>query len=91
MRTLTTRDSEVVAEAMLDIILDCGVVPCIHQSDNEFCNLAVSELISLLGATQLFSAALRPQSQGLVERIHRDIRAGLAIAVEALCRGICVV
>ena len=86
LRPLTTRDSEVVAAAMLDVILDCGVVPCIHQSDNEFCNLAVSELIGLLGATQLFSAALRPQSQGLVERIHRDIRAGLAMAVEALCR-----
>ena len=86
LRTLTTRDSEVVAEQMLDVILDIGVVPCIHQSDNEFANLAVSELISLLGAVQLFSAALRPQSQGLVERIHRDIRAGLAIAVESLCR-----
>jgi len=86
LRPITTRDSEVVAEQMLDVILDAGVVPCIHQSDNEFCNLAVSELIYLLGASQLFSTALRPQSQGLVERIHRDIRAGLAIAVESLCR-----
>ena len=86
LRCLTTRDSEFVAEAMLDVILDAGVVPCIHQSDNEFCNMAVSELISLIGAAQLFSTALRPQPQGLVERVHRDLRAGLAIAVESLCR-----
>ena len=85
---MTTRDAEVVAEYMFDIILDCGVAPAIHQSDNEFCNLAVSELISLLGAAQIFSAALRPQPQGLVERIHRDIRAGLAMAVESLCRAL---
>ena len=83
---VTRRDSEVVAEAMFDVILDCGVVPSIHQSDNEFCNMAVSELVSLLGATQLFSTALRPQPQGLLERSHRDIRDGLAIAVESLCR-----
>jgi hypothetical protein len=86
LRALTTRDSEVVAEQMFDVILDCGVVPCVHQSDNEFVNMAVSELISLLGATQLFSTALRPQANGLVERIHRDLRSGLAIAVESLCR-----
>ena len=86
LRALVTRDSDVVAEAMLDVIFDIGVVPCIHQSDNEFCNLSVSELTSLLGATQLFSTALRPQPQGLVERIHRDIRAGLAIAIESLSR-----
>jgi len=61
-RALTTRDSEVVAEAMLDVILDAGVVPCVHQSDNEFCNMAISELTSLLGATQLFSTALRPHA-----------------------------
>ena len=72
LRALTTRDSEAVAEQMLDVNLDCGVVPAIHQSDNEFCNLAVSEMISLLGAVQVFSAALRPQAQGLVERIHRS-------------------
>ena len=88
LRALTTRDSEVVAESMFDVILDCGVVPAIHQSDNEFCNMAVSELISLLGAAQLFSSALRPEPQGLVERIHRDIRAGLAMVVEALCRAL---
>ena len=74
-----SRDSILVAEAMLDIIFDCGVVPTIHQSDNEFCNAAVSELVQLLGATQLFSTALRPRPQGLDERLHRDIRAGLAV------------
>ena len=68
---------------ILDIILDMGVVPVIIQSDNEFCTLALEELSHLLGSTQLFSTALRPQSQGIVERSHRDIRRGLAILVEA--------
>jgi len=63
-----------------------GVVPAVIQSDNEFVNLAFEELTSLLGAAQLFSTALRPQSQGIVERSHRDLRAALAIVVEAFIR-----
>ena len=71
---------------MLDVLLDAGVIPAVVQSDNEFVNLAFVELCSLLGSTQIFSAALRPQSQGIVERSHLDIRAQLAILVEALAR-----
>jgi len=63
-----------------------GVVPAIVQSDNEFVNLAFEELTTLLGAAQLFSTALRPQSQGIVERSHKDLRAALAIVVEAFIR-----
>ena len=43
-------------------------------------------LISMLGSAQLFSTALRPQSQGIVERLHRDLRASLAILADAFIR-----
>jgi len=66
--------------------MDSGVVPAVVQSDNEFVSLAMEELTSLLGSSQIFSTALRPQSQGIVERSHRDIRNTLAILVEALVR-----
>ena len=49
------------------------------QSDNEFACLAFEESCMLLGSTQIFSTALRPQSQGVVERSHVDLRAALAI------------
>ena len=86
LRAMTTRDSVDLAMMLLDVILDAGVVPSIIQSDNEFCNIAFEELCTLLGSTQLFSTALRPQSQGIVERSHRDIRAYLAILVETYVR-----
>ena len=77
-----TRSCDVVAWR----ILDCGVVPAVVQSDNEFMNLAFEELCSLLGSTKIFSTVLRPQSQGIVERSHRDIRNQLAILVETYVR-----
>ena len=86
LRALSNRDAPDVATLMLDVLLDAGMIPAVVQSDNEFVNLAFEELCSLLGSTQIFSAALRPQSQGIVERSHRDIRAQLAILVEALAR-----
>jgi len=86
IRVTKTRDAEQTALLLFDIILDMGVVPAVCQSDNEFVNLAFEELCSLLGCTQLFSTALRPQSQGIVERSHRDLRASLAIVVETFIR-----
>jgi len=86
LRATGTRDAPDLALLLLDVILDMGVVPAVVQSDNEFVNLAFEELTTLLGAAQLFSAALRPQSQGIVERSHRDLRAALAIVVEAFIR-----
>ena len=65
---------------LLDIILDAGVMPAIVQSDNEFLSLAFEELFMLLGTSQLFSTALRPQSQSIIERSH------LAILVENYAR-----
>ena len=53
-RTLTTRDSEVIAEALLDIILDAGMVFALIQSDNEVIAAAIEELVLLLGARQFF-------------------------------------
>ena len=74
------------AVALLGVFLDCGVIPAVVQSDNEFTSLAMEELTQLLGSTQLFSMALRPQSQGIVERVHRDIRATLAVLVDKYLR-----
>ena len=56
------------------------------QSDNEFIAAAIEELVLLLGARQLFSTVLRPQTNGVIERPHRDLRAGLAVMVESLVR-----
>ena len=86
LRAMTTRDAVEVAIALLDVFLDCGVIPAVVQSDNEFISLAMEELTQLLGSTQLFSMALRPQSQGIVERVHRDIRASLAVLVDSYLR-----
>ena len=71
---------------LLDIFLDMGVIPVVIQSDSEFCNLDLEELCTSLGSTQLFSTALHPQSQGIVERTHRELRAALAKSVEAYIR-----
>ena len=86
MRSTFGRDAVELALILFDIVLDMGVVPAVVQSDNEFISLAFEELCSLLGSAQLFSTALRPQSQGIVERVHRDLRAGLAIVVETFVR-----
>ena len=86
LRVTTTRDAPELAQLLLDVILDAGVVPSVVQSDNEFLNLAFEELCTLLGSTQIFSTALRPQSQGIVERSHRDIRSHLAVLIEAYAR-----
>ena len=71
-----------MAHFLLDINLDIGVGPAIIQSDKEVTTLAI-EFSSLLGASQLLSTGLRPQSQGIVERFHLDIRRGLSLLAEA--------
>jgi transposase InsO family protein len=85
-RAVTNREAPYLAQQMLDIFLDCGVIPAVIQSDNEFVNLAFEELCSLLGSNQIFSTALRPQSQGIIERVHRDMREYLAVLVDAYVR-----
>ena len=83
LRPGVSQDAVALAEIMLDIILDMGVVPVVIQSDNQFATLALEELLTLLGSNQIFSIAFRPQSQGIVERSHLELRKGLAILVEA--------
>ena len=83
LRVGKDKDAVSLAELLLDIILDIGVVPAIIQSDNEFATLALEELCTMLGSTQLFSTVLRPQSQGITERSHLDIRKGRSLLVEA--------
>ena len=85
-RCVRGREHTVVAAALFDIILDAGVVPEIIHSDNEFISVCLEELTSLLGSSQIFSTALRPQSLGADERSHRDIRAGLSVLVDAFIR-----
>ena len=85
-RTVCGRDQVVIAAALLDIMLDAGVVPAIFHSDNEFISLAIDELTSLMGGNQLFSTALRPQSLGADERGHREIRNGLRVLIDAFIR-----
>lgn len=86
LRATSGRSAPDLALLLFDIFLDMGVIPAVTQSDNEFVNLAFEELCSLLGSSQLFSTALRSQSQGIVERSHRDLRAALAIVVDAFIR-----
>jgi hypothetical protein len=86
LRTAITRDAPYLALLLLDIFLDAGVIPMVVQSDNEFVNLAFEEMCSLLGNNQLFSTALRPQSQGIVERSHLDIRKALTMIVSTFIR-----
>ena len=86
LRCMTTRDTVELACTLLDIFLDMGVIPAIVQSDNEFCSLAFEELCQSLGSTQIFSTVLHPQSQGIVERSHRELREYMAKLVESYAR-----
>ena len=63
-----------------------GVIPQVVQSDNEFCTMAFEELFQSLGSSQIFSTALHPQSQGIVERSHREMRESLAKLIESYAR-----
>ncbi len=72
-RSCISRDAPYLATIMLDVLPDCGVIPGIIQSDNEFCNMSFEELCISLGTHHIFSTALRLQSQGIVERVHRDV------------------
>lgn len=86
LRACDTRDAPELAHVLFIVFLDMGVIPAITQRDNEFWNVAWEELCTLLGSSQIFSTALRPQSQGIVERSHLEIRKYLAILVEAYVR-----
>ena len=82
-RPVPTKGAEDVAFALYEIILDAGVVPRVLQSDQgkEFIAAVMQEFIRLLGARQVFSMALHPQTQGVVERLHRELRKVLRLLV----------
>ena len=44
------QDAVTLAEILLDIILDMGVVPVVIQSDNQFVTLALEEMLTLMGS-----------------------------------------
>lgn len=89
LRPLVVIDAVGVAGALMDIILDMGVVPLVVQSDQgpEFTNEIMAELVSLMGCRQVFSSSFHPQAQGIVERAHRTMTALLGILMETLCKG----
>jgi hypothetical protein len=87
-RTLQSKEAQEVATSLFDIFLDCGVIPLILQSDlgREFIAAVTKELIVLLGSSQVFSSAFHPQSQGIVERPHRDMTALLSQLISEMVR-----
>jgi transposase InsO family protein len=87
-RPVTTKNASDVAFALYEIILDAGVVPRVIQSDQgrEFFASLMQELIRLLGARQVFSMALHPQTQGVVERLHKELRKVLRMLVDSVLR-----
>jgi len=89
LRGITIVDAVAVAEALVDIILDMGVVPLVLQSDQgpEFTNEILAEVSSQLGSRQVFSSSFHPQAQGVVERAHRTMTALLGILMETLIKG----
>ena len=83
LRCTPPRDTVELACLLLDMFLDMGVIPQVVQSDNEFCILAFEELCQSLGSSQIFSTALHPQSQDIVERSHRELSESFAKLREA--------
>jgi hypothetical protein len=83
-----TKSAEDVAFALYEIVLDAGVVPRVLQSDQgkEFIAAMMQEFIRMLGARQVFSMALHPQTQGVVERLHRELRKVLRLLVGSVLR-----
>ena len=63
-------------------------MPMVLQSDQgkEFVNDIMQELVRLMGAKQVFSMALHPQTQGIVERCHKEVRRVLRMIVESVLR-----
>jgi hypothetical protein len=88
LRGLTNKSAKDVAFMLFMVILDAGVVPVIIQSDlgSEFVNEMITELLYLLGARQVFSMALHPKSQGIIERSHREIIKAFRMLIDGVLR-----
>ena len=44
LRAMITREAHVIAHALFDIILECGVIPLVIQGDREFTSDVLTEL-----------------------------------------------
>ncbi len=86
LRQTWEKTATAMAETMLDVILDAGVVSRVWRSDLEFETNVLGELTNLLGGSQIFSATLRPQAQRITERSDRSIRRAPAVYVQTLAR-----
>ncbi len=77
-----------VTMALCEILFDAGVVPKVLQRDQgkEFIAEIMQELIRLMGARQVCWMALHPQTQGIVERLHRELRKVSRMLIYAVLR-----
>ena len=70
------KDAKVIAEALFyHVLLGMSIFPVVLRSDNarEFTSEVNKELNRLLGITHITGTAYHPQSQGMVERMHRTL------------------
>ena len=79
------KDGPTVAKALLEnVILDKMVFPTVLRSDrgSEFLNDVVGELNRLLGIKHIVGSAYHPQSQGMVESLHKKVNATVRSLVD---------
>lgn len=86
-RCLMTKDAKTAALHLFLIVLDMLVVPLHiqHDSGEEFMSQMLTELL-LLGARPMCNIAFHPQTNGIIERNHREIRRVLRCVVETVLR-----
>ena len=80
-----TKDGPATAKALLEnVILGMMIFPTILRSDrgSEFLNDVVGELNRLLGIKHIVGSAYHPQSQGMIESLHRKVNATVRALVE---------
>ena len=84
LRPLVVIDAKSVAEALVDVFLDLGVVPLVLQSDQglEFMSDMMAKVVAQFGSKHVFSSAFHTQSQGIVERARRTMAALLGSLME---------
>ena len=60
----------------------------VWQTDNglEFVNKIMEELSLLLGSRRVFSMALHPQSNAIIERSHRVIKTTIRCCIDSVCK-----
>jgi hypothetical protein len=67
LRCAAARDAPDIATLILDVILDCRVVPA--QSDNEFANLAFDEVCNLRAPPTSFPLPSAPNLRELLSAV----------------------